>query len=131
MYPYAKRWRWFLKHPQKHFLDALDDLDGLRPGGADVLRARIALHGRWMLIRAILLVPLSVGAVSTAASLLIEVLGGFAAAQEALDVFQRISTTFATLFAVLFLIAGRTADQAFHDILALLQGRSDIPPDTQ
>lgn len=128
MYPYAKKWRWLAKHPQKHFLDALDDLDGLRPGADAVLRQRIALHGRWMLIRVMLLVPLSVGAVSSAVGFLIEALGGFAAAQEALDAFQRISTTFATVFAVLFLLAGRTADQAFHDILGLLHGRSEIPP---
>ena len=128
MYPYAKKWRWFAKHPQKHFLDALDDLDGLRPGADQVMRHRIALHGRWMLIRTILLVPLSVGAVSSAAGFLIEALGGFAAAQDALDVFQRISTTFATVFAILFILAGRTADQAFHDILGMLHGRSEIPP---
>lgn len=131
MYPYAKKWRWFAKHPQKHFLDALDDLDGLRPGAEPVLRQRIALHGHWMLIRLLLLIPLSVGAVSTATGFLIEAIGGFAAAQEALDVFQSISTTFATVFAVLFILAGRTADQAFHDILALLQGRSDIPPQAE
>lgn len=128
MYPYPSRVRWLIKHPQKHFLDALDDLDGLRPGAAELLRGRMQLHGRWMLIKLLLLIPLSVGAVSAAVGLLLDVFGPVGAAQQALDLFQRISTTFATVFAILFLIAGRVADMAFHDILALLQGRSDIPP---
>ncbi len=121
MFPYDRRLQWILKGPYRHLYDGLRKDGHLLEGPFQPqIAARIKAMQLWVLIRTILLVPLSVSIITSIVSVVRDYLGGFQAAEVAFSAFAKLSTTFATVFALLFLFASRTLDQLRSDLTVLM-----------
>ncbi len=120
MYPFDSRLQWWLKGRYAHLVAAMERhphlLEGKRGGQ---LQSRLRRIKTWLIVRLVIQVLLFAG---LAASLVGIILGLFPALdplQQALDRLVRITTTFAGLFTIGYLLATRTLAMLEIDAIML------------
>lgn len=121
MYPYESKLRWWIKPRYKHLIDAVERQPSLLEGrlGAQLDR-RLTRMNVWLKVRLALLIFLSFSLVASAASVILSWFPGTTLAEDALRVFIRVATTFATLFTVLYFFTLRTLGQLEIDALMMI-----------
>ena len=122
--PYRTPVTWWLRGPHRHFIDALREQPAVFRGEVGKrLQRRLRSMVGWLRFRAVVLLILSASLAATALGVVSNYIDGFAAAERAFGTLTTLSSSFATGFALLYLLSRRTLDQlrADADVLLAMQ----------
>lgn len=121
MYPFDTKWRWLVKNRFRHYTRATRDHLGQFPEPyRTVLRARAAAMERWATIRAVFFTLMNLGIVSTAATLLLDLLPTTAGVETVLQGLLGWLGSLTALFALLFFVSMRVLGQLEADLVSAL-----------
>lgn len=122
VYPFQSKLQWWVRGRPAHLIAAIERDRSLAAGPykGEIATGLVRIR-RWMVVRVVMLIGLSMGVVSSILSILLRSIPRMAEVQAGLGLLVQISTALAGLFTLGYLLSNRTLSQLEIDVLLLLQ----------